>query len=167
MPQQYLRTASTAQQPSIGPAQSSKVHTVDTFVSTRVRQRKQAGMKEQVKSVAESHCTSILCFCFSSFFFVVSSLLFVRKSQQQFVFIFFQVPLALSPVTGRRLDYTIFSVDIGVTYVTKNSRLFAVTSTTRSTLLFAVFFPPIDIPQALVHHTQCPCRFVILAANAL
>ena len=29
--------------------------------------------------------------------------------------IFFQVPLTLSPVTGRRLYYTIFSVDIGVT----------------------------------------------------
>ena len=31
---------------------------------------------------------------------------------------FFQVPLTLSPATGRRLDYTIFSVDIGVTDVT-------------------------------------------------
>ena len=31
----------------------------------------------------------------------------------------FQVPLTLSPVTGRRLDYTLFSVDIGVTNVTK------------------------------------------------
>ena len=34
--------------------------------------------------------------------------------------------LTLSPVTGRRLDYTIFSVDLGVTAVTKNSCLFAV-----------------------------------------
>ena len=40
-------------------------------------------------------------------------------------------------MTGRRLAYTIFSVDIGVTDVTKNSRLFAVTSTTCSTLLLA------------------------------
>ena len=39
-----------------------------------------------------------------------------------------------SPVTGRRPDNTIFSVDIGVTAVTRNSRLFAVTSTTYSTL---------------------------------
>ena len=31
-------------------------------------------------------------------------------------FDFFEVPLTLiSPVTGRRLDYTIFSADIGVT----------------------------------------------------
>ena len=37
----------------------------------------------------------------------------------------------------RRLDYTVFSVDIGVTDVTKISRLFAVTSTTCPTLLLA------------------------------
>ena len=43
--------------------------------------------------------------------------------------------MTLSPVTGRRPDYTIFSVDIGVTDVTKNSRLFAITSTACSTLL--------------------------------
>ena len=55
--------------------------------------------------------------------------------------------------------------------MTKNSRLFAVNSTTCSTLLeelVAVFSRPIDIRQALVQHTQCPCRFVILATkNAL
>ena len=53
---------------------------------------------------------------------------------------------------GRRLDCAIFSVDIGVTYVTKNSRLFTVTSTTCSTLLLVVFFPPIDMQQALVQN---------------
>ena len=56
-------------------------------------------------------------------------------------------------MTGRRPDYTIFSVDIGVTDVNKNSRLFAVTSITCSTLLkelVAVFPPPIDIKQALL-----------------
>ena len=37
---------------------------------------------------------------------------------------------------GRRLDCTIFSVDTGVTDVTR--RLFAVTSSTCSTLLLAV-----------------------------
>ena len=64
--------------------------------------------------------------------------------------------MTLSPVTGRRPDYTIFSVDIGVTDVTKNSRLFAVTSTTCSmpvkqlrTAVTAVFSSPIDIKQAL------------------
>ena len=61
-------------------------------------------------------------------------------------------------MTGRRPDYTSFSVDIGVTDVTKsNSRLFAATSTTCSTLLkelVAVLSPPIDIKQTLVQHTQ-------------
>ena len=51
--------------------------------------------------------------------------------------LFFQLPLTLSPVTGRRLDYTTFRVDIGVTNVTKNSRLFTVTSTTCSMVLFS------------------------------
>ena len=32
--------------------------------------------------------------------------------------------LIVSPLMGRRPDYTIFSVDIGVADVTKNSRLF-------------------------------------------
>ena len=44
-------------------------------------------------------------------------------------------------LTCRPLDYTrtitIFSVDIGVPHVTKHSRLYAVTSTTCSTLLLA------------------------------
>ena len=60
-------------------------------------------------------------------------------------------------MTGRRPDYTIFSVDIGVTDVTKNSRLFAAISATCSALLkelVAVFSPPIHIKQALVQHTQ-------------
>ena len=30
-----------------------------------------------------------------------------------------------------------------------------------------LFFPPIDTRQALIQHTQCPCRFVILATKAL
>ena len=34
-------------------------------------------------------------------------------------------------MTGRRLDYPTFRVDIGVTDLTRNSRLFTVTSTTR------------------------------------
>ena len=56
-------------------------------------------------------------------------------------------------MTGRRLDYTIFSMDTGVTDVTR--RLFTVTSSTCSTLLLAVrvynklLFPPINIQQAL------------------
>ena len=67
-------------------------------------------------------------------FFVAS----LRKRQQQLIWMFFQVPLTLSPVTGRPLDYTIFSVDIGVTDIIKNSRLFAVNATTCSPLLLAV-----------------------------
>ena len=91
----------------------------------------------------------------------------IRKANNKFDI--FQVPLTLSPVTGRRLDYITFSVDIGVTDVTKNSGLFTVTSTTCSTLLRAVFFPPIDIQQALlnVQHTQCLCPFVMMATEAL
>ena len=58
------------------------------------------------------------------------------KKGQQVIWIYFQVRMTL--VTGRRLDYTIFSVDIDVTDVTKNSRLFDVASTTWSTLLLAV-----------------------------
>ena len=53
---------------------------------------------------------------FFMFFFPLSSMhdaLLIRKKPTTFDF--FQVPLTLSPVTGRRLDYTIFSVDIGRT----------------------------------------------------
>ena len=78
---QYLRTVSTAQHPSIGPAQSSKVH------------------------------TSIQFFMFLFFLFLW---FFVDTHGQQQLFLIFFL-LTLSPVTGRRLDYTIFSVDIGVT----------------------------------------------------
>ena len=50
-------------------------------------------------------------FLFSSFF----DALLIRKKATTIDFVFFQVPLTLSPVTGRRVDYTIFRVDIGVT----------------------------------------------------
>ena len=68
-PPQYLRTASTAEQPSIGPEQSSKVHTA---VRSCRPERKQADKKEQKSSVAESHHVRVLvlyvsffplCFC--------------------------------------------------------------------------------------------------------
>ena len=79
---------------------------------------------------------------FSHFFrfFVSSFLLFrlclyVKPAANNKLGFFPSIRLTLSPVTGRRPDYTIFSVDIGVTDVTKNSRLFAVASTTCSTLL--------------------------------
>ena len=72
-------------------------------------------------------------------------------------------------MTGRRPDYTIFSVGIGVTEVTNNSRLFAVTSTTCSTLLkelvrslVAVFSPPVDIKHAL----HSPAHQVSLRADS-
>ena len=69
--------------------------------------------------------------------------------------------MTLSPVAGRRPNYTIFSVDIGVNGVTLNSCLFAVTSATCSTLLkqllivTTVFAPPIDMQQALATPSQC------------
>ena len=71
-------------------------------------------------------------------------------------------------MTGRRPDYIIFNVDIGVTDVTKNSRLFAVTSTTSTTLLMikelvAVFSPPIDIKQAL----HSPAHPISVRADSL
>ena len=54
----------------------------------------------------------LFCFFFPSHFYA----LLIRKKQQQLIWIFStKVPLTLSPATGRRLDYTIFSVDIGVT----------------------------------------------------
>ena len=61
---QYLRTAIAAEPPSTGHAQSSKAHTVDyssTFVSTRVRQRKQEDMKENVKRCPEP-CSLLLLY---------------------------------------------------------------------------------------------------------
>ena len=67
-------------------------------------------------------------------------------------FVFFQIPLTLSPVTGRRLDYAVFSVDIGVTGVTKSSRLYAVTSTTCSTLLLAVCVDAFCTHRHPAHH---------------
>ena len=79
--------------------------------------------------VADTQFEKILC-CF----FVV----YIYVKSQQLIWIFFQVPLTLSLVTGRRLDYTIISATIGLTAVTINSGLFAVTSTTCSTLLLAV-----------------------------
>ena len=142
-----LRTASTREQPSIGPAQSSSVHTVVRSCRPECDNASKQAWKNK-PSVAESRCTSILCFF-------------------RYFDIFPKVPLTLSPVTGRRLDHTIFSVDIGVPDATKNSRLFTFTWTTRSTLLLAVFLPPIDVQQALVQHTQCPCRFVMLETIAL
>ena len=54
----------------------------------------------------------LLPFFFPSLF----DALFIRKKPTTINFDFStQVPLTLSPVTGRRLDYTIFSGDIGVT----------------------------------------------------
>ena len=68
-------------------------------------------------------------------------------------------------MTGRRLDYTIFSVDIGVADVTKSSRLFAVTSTICSTLLLAVCvfktaFPTHPHPALVpAHPVSVPIRY--------
>ena len=48
---------------------------------------------------------------YASFFLFFDALL-IRKKPTIINFDFFQLPLTLCPVTGRRLDYTIFSVDI-------------------------------------------------------
>ena len=74
-------------------------------------------MKEQVKCYREPAMFEYyFMFFFPPHFFFV---LLLRKAnpQQQLIWIF-QVRVTLSPVTGRRPDYTIFSVDIGVTDVT-------------------------------------------------
>ena len=47
-------------------------------------------------------------------FFVVVSLVFMYVKKQQLIWIFFRVPLTLSSVTGRRLDYILFFVWIWV-----------------------------------------------------
>ena len=57
-------------------------------------------------------------FLFLFFLFVSHLLYFEDVKIQQLIRIFFRVPLTLSPVTGRLLDYTISSVHIGVTDVT-------------------------------------------------
>ena len=73
-------------------------------------------------------------------------------------------------MTGRRPDHTFCSVDIGVTDVTKNSRLFAVTSTTCSTYYSSCCVFSTHRHQALQQSStpsQCPRRFVILAQRKL
>ena len=67
------------------------------------------------------HTFFIVCFLIS----VVSSSFKRKGSRQQLIRISFNydIRLTLSPVTGRRPDYTILSVDIGVTDVTKNVSL--------------------------------------------
>ena len=67
----YVCTASTIEQPSIGPAQQQSSYTI-TFVSTRVRQRKHAGMKEQAK------CTIVRVFY--AFFFLFECCFFFTSS---------------------------------------------------------------------------------------
>ena len=58
-----LVIASTAEQPSIGPAQRSKVHTAVRSCQPECdTASKQVGMKEQVKCCQESVCASILFF---------------------------------------------------------------------------------------------------------
>ena len=84
-----------------------------------MRQRKQAGMKRASQVlVRRAMCqVRVPVFKFSCFFFPsLFDALFIRKKPTTINFDFStQVPLTLSPVTGRRLDYTIFSGDIGVT----------------------------------------------------
>ena len=92
---------------------------------------------------------SFLCFLI----FVVPSLFIREGSRQQLSRIFPKYTADTQPCDGPPSRLYYFSVGIGVTDVTKNSRLFAVTSTTCSTLLkelvVAVFSPPINIKQAL------------------
>ena len=61
-----LRTASTREQPSIGPAQSSRVHTVVRSCRPECDNASKLAWKSK-PSVADSHCASILCFLFFLF----------------------------------------------------------------------------------------------------
>ena len=106
--------------------------------STREQPRIDPAQSSRVHTVVRSSISSL--------FSVNVVSLHVKKPTRTLIF---EIPLTISPVTGRRLDYTAFGVDISVTDVTKNSRLFS--ETRSSTLLLAVLFPPIDIQPALQH----------------
>ena len=79
---------------------------------------------------------------------------------------FFQVPLTLSLVTGRRLDYTTFSLECRCDWRDEKqpslcchfNHMFHAAACCVLKLLFL----PIDI-----QHTQWQCRFVILETKAL
>ena len=108
-------------------------------------------MTEQVKCCRQP-CTSVLCF-FSSFF-VVCSLFFTKPTPTTNNFVFSPRTTDTQPRDGPpSILLYYFSLDtcIGVTDATKNSRHFAVTSTTCSTLfaVFKLFFPPIDPAHAV------------------
>ena len=82
-----------------------------------------------------------------SLFFITSTINF---------WIFFHVPPTFILATSGRLDYTctIFCLDIGGTDVTKNSRLFAVNSTTSFTLLLAAC-----VYRLPAHPVSVPIRY--------
>ena len=83
------------------------------------------------------------------------------------------LPLTLSPVAGRRLDYTIYIISVGIggtdwrdlkqpSLCCHFNHMFHAQPSA-----CCVFFAPIDIQQALIiQDTQCSCRF-ILATKAL
>ena len=119
-------------------------------------------------SLAFSTFFVLLAFSYFYRFFVSICLLFrlrlYAKPAANNQLGFFQVykRLTLSPVTGRRPDCAIFGVDMGVTDVTKSSRLFAVTSTaclfhafkrTRSCCL-CFLHPSTSSKHYIVQHTQ-------------
>ena len=121
-----LRTASSREHLQ-SPLHRAAVHTVVRSCRPECDNASKLARNSK-SSVAESHCTNILYFFFSSL--NVGCSLSTRYSYSQQVIKIFQAPLTLSPLTGRRLDHISFRVDIGVIIVTKNNRLFTVTSTT-------------------------------------
>ena len=82
----YVPPVHTAEQHSIGPAQSSKVHTVVTFMSTRVRRRTQAGMKRAQVRCCWEPCAMYEYSIFLLYFLFPSLLLFQKPT---FFFPFF------------------------------------------------------------------------------
>ena len=158
-PHCLVRTPSTAEQPSIGPAQGIRVHTavlrrVDQSLTTQSKHSEQActGIYERVR---------ILFIFFPSSLFLIC--LYVKKKANNKNLDIF--PSTDDTGDGPSLDYPIFCVDIDVTDVAKNSRLLLSLQPhgPRCCLLCVLkLFPSIDIQQALVQHTQCQCRFAIL-----
>ena len=152
--------ASTAEQPSIGPAQNSKVHTA--VCSCRPENDNAS------KQTKASQPLPRTIYEFSCFYFFCLSLFFVHKANNNSLTWIFPSAADTQPRDGPPSSYELvcyFLVwNIGVTG--PRTAVFAVTLTTCSTLLLAVcvklLFQPIDI-----QHTKCPCRFVILEAKAL
>ena len=121
---QCLRTASTAEQPAIGPARAAK-H-IQQYVRDDPRLTTQSSRLERASEVLpRANISQYFLRLFSPF---LCCSLFTKPTTINWDY--FYGPLTLSPVTGRRLDYILLLWNVSMTDVTKNSCLIAVTSST-------------------------------------